>query len=92
MLVNEILSKIDTLLRSVVQMNNITEIEYWDNFWSHLLLPYRQAFTQYKILPRYGKKSLEKNTKMRFDTLFTGKIAIVLYSELSKKIIEEIPL
>jgi len=61
MLVNEILSKIDTLSRSAVQMNNITEKENWDNFWSRLLLPCRQAVTQYKILPWYDKKALRKN-------------------------------
>ncbi len=36
--------------------------------------------------------TLGKNAKMRFDTLFTDKNAIKRYSELYKKIIEEIPL
>jgi len=91
-LVNEILSKIDTLSRSAVQMNNITEKKYWDNFWSRLLLPCREAVAQFKILPRYDKKALGKNAKMRFDNLFTDKIAIKRYGELYEQLIEEMPL
>lgn len=33
--------KNDYLSRSADQMNNITEKEYWDNFWTHLSLPCR---------------------------------------------------